>query len=81
MDKFYFEDQYYPISQYYNIFNSSISLEHNKWNFTVWGKNILDEKYATKGYYFDLGIGDAGEKSYKMYGKPAHYGLTVQFTF
>jgi len=81
MDEFYFEDQYYPKSQFYNIFNSSISLKHNKWDFTVWGKNILDEKYATKGYYFDLGIGDAGDKSYKMYGKPAHYGLTVQYTF
>jgi outer membrane receptor protein involved in Fe transport len=81
MDDFYFEDQYYPKSQYYNIFNSSISLKHNKWDFTVWGKNILDEKYATKGYYFDLGIGEAGDKSYKMYGKPAHYGLTVQYIF
>ena len=47
----------------------------------MWGKNILDEKYATKGYYFDLGIGEAGDKSYKMYGKPAHYGLTVQYIF
>ena len=81
MDKFYFEDQYYQKSQYYNIFNASISLKHNKWNITTWGKNVLDEKYATKGYYFDLGIGDAGEKSYNMYGKPAHYGLTLQYTF
>ena len=66
---------------YYNIINSSIGLKYDKWDFTLWGKNIFNKKYATKGYYFDLAIGDVGKQSYKMYGRPAHYGLTVKYTF
>ena len=74
-------DRFENCNKNYNIINSSIGLKYDKWNLTLWGKNIFDAKYATKGYYFNLGIGDAGEQSYKMYGEPAHYGLTIKYTF
>ena len=81
MDDFYFEDQYHPKSKPYNIFNSNIAYNYNKWCFTIWGKNILDEKYATRGYYFDLGIGNIDSQSYRMYGQPLHYGIKIKYQF
>ena len=81
MDEFYFEDQYNPKSEFYNIFNLNIGFVIANWDFAVWGKNILNENYPTRGYYFDLGIGNNGAQSYKMFGKPAHFGISVGYHF
>ena len=51
------------------------------WHFSVWGKNILNEKYATRGYYFDLGIGDQGNQAYKTFGNPSHFGISLEYNF
>ena len=81
MDAFYFEDQYPPRSAFYSIINASLGYKYSNWDFTVWGKNILNTRYSTRGYYFDLGIGSAGEQSYKMYGRPSHFGVTLDYNF
>ena len=81
MDEFYFEDQYNPKSEFYNIFNLNIGFVIANWDFAVWGKNILNENYPTRGYYFDLGIGNNGAQSYKMFGKPAHFGISAGYHF
>jgi len=81
VDEFYFEDQYNPKSEFYSLFNVNLGYTIKNWDISIWGKNILNEKYPTRGYYFDLGIGNKGAQSYKMFGKPAHFGISTEYHF
>ena len=81
MDEFYFEDQYEPKSEFYSIINANLGYAIDNWDIKIWGKNILDENYPTRGYFFDLVIGDQGAQSYKMFGKPTHFGVSVEYNF
>ena len=80
MDEFFFDDQASIKSNPYYISNISFGYKIINWNLSIWGKNILNEKYTTRGYYFDLGIGQQGDQAYKAYGNPAHFGINLEYT-
>ena len=47
----------------------------------LWGRNLLDERYGVRGFYFGLEPPDYADKLYKSYGDPRQIGvrLTTQF--
>ena len=81
MNEFYIDDQSDQKTTPFNISNFNISYNNKNINYIFWGKNIFDKKYIVRGYWFDLGIGNDGEKFYKMYGDPSHYGLSIRYNF
>ena len=81
MDEFFFDDQASIKSNSYMVNNIDFGYNLMNWHFSVWGKNILNEKYATRGYYFDLGIGDQGNQAYKTFGNPSHFGISLEYNF
>ncbi len=81
MDEFFFDDQASIKSNSYMVNNIDFGYNLMNWHFSVWGKNILNEKYATRGYYFDLGIGDQGSQAYKTFGSPSHFGISLEYNF
>ena len=81
MDEFFFDDQAFIKSNSYMVNNINFGYNLMNWHFSAWGKNILNEKYATRGYYFDLGIGDQGSQSYKTFGSPSHFGISLEYNF
>jgi outer membrane receptor protein involved in Fe transport len=51
----------------------------DNWSATLWGKNLADEDYQTRGYFFDnFGTGAA---LYTQPGSPRTFGFTVAYDF
>jgi len=88
-DKFYFSDSHDEISDPYQLINGHIGYGFGRWKVKIWGKNILDTRYATRGFYFglepiwneDLQDHEYPDRKYVSYGDPVHFGLTVDYTF
>jgi len=47
----------------------------------MWGRNILDERYAIRGFYFGLEPPNYDDKLYVSWGDPRHFGLMIEFNF
>ena len=79
VDKFYFDDQNSHMSKPYSIINTNIIYQINKnINVIVWGKNITDEIYATRGYTFILDPTWI-ERDYKSYGDRKSLGISINY--
>lgn len=80
MDAFYFDNVHDQKSDAYTLANARIGYEARDWEIYLWGKNLTDEKYATRGYFFDHFDGD-GEQLYVALGDPRQIGLTTRVRF
>lgn len=79
-DEFYFSNSHNEKSNSYALVNSSIDYRNGDWKVTLWGKNLFDKDYATRGFFFgnDPSIGYA-DRSYTQKGDPRVVGLSVSF--
>ena len=59
-------------------FNGSIGYRYQNWTFTVWGKNLFDEEYEDRVFYFDNG---AGEQRYEGPAAPRTFGVTANYSW
>lgn len=77
--EFYYSDSNESKSEPYTIFNARIGYETEVWSAYLWGRNLFDEQYGVRGFYFgnepDLGWAD---KQYIRYGDPRQLGLTLK---
>ena len=88
-DKFYFSDSHDEISESYQLLNGNIGFSFGQWSVKIWGRNMLDVRYATRGFYFglepiwndELQDHEYPDKKYVSYGDPAHFGITLDFAF
>ena len=77
-DKFYFSDSHNEESYSYSIANIFLGYElSSKTEFLIWGKNIFNKRYATRGFFFGLEPPSYNNKLYKVYGEPFTIGLTI----
>ena len=76
---YYFSNSHDEKSDAYALLNASIEYMSEEWSATLWGRNISDEAYQTRGYYFDnFGTGEA---LYTQQGDPRTFGLTLSYDF
>ncbi|GIU29155.1 TonB-dependent receptor [Shewanella schlegeliana] len=79
---FYYSDSNESKSDAYQIFNAKVGYEADIWSVYLWGRNLFDEKYGVRGFYFgnepDL---DWADKQYIRYGDPRQIGVTVNVKF
>ncbi len=88
-DEYYFSDSHNQKSDAYQLLNLTAGYSYDKWSISLWGKNILDKRYATRGFYFgnepiwneEEGNHDNPDKLYVSYGDPLHFGMTVKYQF
>jgi outer membrane receptor protein involved in Fe transport len=88
-DEFYFSDSHNEISEPYQLLNGHIGLDFGNWSVRAWGKNILDVRYATRGFYFGLEpiwneefqYHEYPDKKYVSFGDPANFGVSVDYSF
>ncbi len=81
-DAFYFSDSHSEKSASMTLLNGSVSYVQDNWQLKLWARNILDEDYATRGFYFGNDPrDDYAAKAYYQYGEPAVVGLTVDYQF
>jgi outer membrane receptor protein involved in Fe transport len=81
-DEFYFSDSHNQVSQPYSLFNAKIAYQQENWSLTAWGRNLFDQEYATRGFFFGnepaLNFAD---KLYTRLGDPRHFGLTFEYRY
>ena len=88
-DQYYFSDSHAQKSEAYQLLNLTTGYSKDAWSISLWGKNILDTRYATRGFYFgNEPIWNESEESheypdklYLSYGDPLQYGISFQYSF
>ncbi len=86
-DKFYYSDSHNEISDPYQLLNGHVGYNFGNWSIKMWGRNILDTRYTTRGFYFglepiwneELQDHEYPDKKYVSYGDPAHFGVTMEY--
>jgi len=80
-DSFYFSDSHEQQSKSYQIYNLRVGYEADNWIVTLWGNNIFDKQYATRGFYFGVEPPNYEDKLYTQFGAPRHLGLSFDYSF
>ena len=53
----------------------------NRFIISLWGKNITDERFAVRGFYFGLEPPSYENKLYLSYGNPKEIGIKLSYQF
>jgi len=91
-DEFYFSDtRYYNdkpipkndiISNSVALVNASISYLEDNYQMKVWARNLTDENYANRGFYFGNDPRDGyAPKQYTQLAEPLVFGVTLDYQF
>lgn len=80
-DEFYFSDSHEQIAPSKNLVNLKLGYQAENWAVYAWGRNVTDEDYAVRGFYFGLEPPNYEDKLYQHLGDPQHFGITAKFDF
>jgi outer membrane receptor protein involved in Fe transport len=78
-DAFYFDISHNQESSSYRLVNLRIGKEWGRWALSAWGRNIFDEDYATRGFFFGNEPPAFENTLYTKFGDPANFGITLQY--
>ena len=78
---FYYSDSHDNKSKSYFLTNINYSYFHGQWTYSIWGRNIFDEYYSTRGFYFGNEAPNFIDTLYERHGDPRHLGVTVRYDF
>ncbi len=81
LDAFYFSNSHSQKSTAYSLLNARIGYEAKQWEVYLWVRNLLDEKYATRGFFFANEPTFSIEEEYIRLGAPRHFGATIRLRF
>ncbi|MEW6995404.1 TonB-dependent receptor [Colwelliaceae bacterium MEBiC 14330] len=81
-DSFYFSDSHDQQSDSVTLLNASISYLQDNWQVKLWGRNLTDEEYANRGFYFGNDSRDGyTPKQYTQLSEPLVFGATFNYQF
>ena len=80
-DKFYFDVAHDERSQSYELVNARIGYRADSWSTTLWARNLLDENYVVRGFYFGNEPPDFPNTLYTRSGDPRQVGVTFSKEF
>ncbi|MBA6342639.1 TonB-dependent receptor [Colwellia sp. MB02u-10] len=81
-DEFLFSDSHNEKSAAIEVVNMSMSYAKDDWQVKVWARNLFDETYATRGFYFGNDPRDEySAKAYYQLAEPAVFGATFDYNF
>jgi outer membrane receptor protein involved in Fe transport len=79
-DDYYFSDNHDERSDAYELVNLAAGIQRASWTVTAWGRNVTDEDYYVRGFFFGNDPRDLYEaKLYTQLGEPARYGVRVEW--
>lgn len=78
-DAFYFDASHDQRSSAYHLLHLKAGYAGSRWSAYLWGRNVLDEEYAVRGFYFGLEPPDYADKLYVQRGDPSQAGITVEW--
>ncbi len=80
-DAFYFDDSNDQKSSPYSLFNASLGWRRGGWQVLAWSRNLFNERYDIRGFYFGNEPPDFPNKRYVQRGDPRAFGLTISYEF
>jgi outer membrane receptor protein involved in Fe transport len=81
-DSFYFSNSHNERASSYELLHARLNYQYGDWLFSLWARNLLDEDYETRGFYFGNDPRDEyTAKNYVQYGEPRRVGLTARYSF
>jgi outer membrane receptor protein involved in Fe transport len=80
-DAFYFDVAHDEQSQSYELVNARAGYRADSWSATLWARNLFDEDYAVRGFYFGNEPPDFPNALYTRSGDPRQYGVTFSKEF
>lgn len=80
---YYFSNRHNAKANSYALLNSSITFYDGDWSMSLWGRNLTNKEYATRGFG---SFGNNPAKAYKtevytQKGDPKTYGLTLSYQY
>ncbi|MDA9786053.1 TonB-dependent receptor [Gammaproteobacteria bacterium] len=78
---FYYSDSHDNKSKSYVLTNLNLGYVKNNWNYELWARNIFDEYYSVRGFYFGNEAPNFIDTLYERHGDPRHIGLSIRYDF
>jgi len=80
-DEFYFDVSHDQRSESYSVTNARIGYEAQRWTTQLWLRNVFDEHYAVRGFYFGNEPPNFAPALFIRQGDPRQLGLTFDRRF
>lgn len=79
---YYFSNTHNQKSNAYTLLNTSLEYTHGKWTAILWARNLTDETYYTRGFYFPNNPANGYiDELYVQQGNPRTVGFTLSYDF
>ena len=78
---FYFDVSHDEKSKSYEVVNARVGYAAETWTAQLWARNLLDESYAVRGFYFGNEPPDFPNTLYTRLGDPRQVGVTFDRSF
>jgi len=78
---FYFDDVNDEKSKAYQLVNLTMGYQQPNWDIQFWARNLFDQRYAVRGFYFGNEPPDFVNKQYIQRGDPLQIGATFNYHF
>lgn len=80
-DAFYFDVSHDQKSRPYELVNARFGYEASSWSAQLWVRNLFDEDYAVRGFYFGNEPPDFPDTLYTRLGDPRQVGVSFTWEF
>jgi outer membrane receptor protein involved in Fe transport len=80
-DDFYFDDSHDERAPSRVLTHLKAGVSGKHWRAEVWVRNLFDEYYSQRGFWFGNEPPDFAPKRYVQAGDPRHFGVTVAYEF
>lgn len=80
-DAFYFDVSHNERSRAYQALNARLGYETERWTAQFWFRNLTDEAYAVRGFYFGNEPPNFPNTLYTRQGDPRQFGLSLDMRF
>jgi outer membrane receptor protein involved in Fe transport len=80
-DEFYFDVSHDQESTAYELVNARLGYEASSWTIQLWARNLFNEDYAVRGFYFGNEPPDFPNTLYTRLGDPRQLGVTFDKRF
>jgi len=80
-DAFYFDVSHNQKSESYELLHARAGFEGDNWAAHIWVRNLTDESYAVRGFYFGNEPPDFPPTLYTRLGDPRQLGVTIERRF
>ena len=80
-DEFYFDVSHDEQSEAYSLANARLGYTYEQWTVQLWARNLFDEDYAVRGFFFGNEPPDFPNTLYTRQGDPRQVGVNIERIF